>query len=77
MLDSVNLAHDLIQLKINNNHRIITYDIKELFVNIPIHEVLNIKKHCLQLKSIDSDTKRPNLTTHGKCALSKLFYLSR
>jgi hypothetical protein len=42
--NSTNLAHDLIKLKIHENHKMITFDIKDLYVNIPIHETLNILK---------------------------------
>ena len=36
--NSTNLAHDIDKLNINKNHRFITYNIKDLFVNIPIQE---------------------------------------
>jgi len=36
--DSTALAKDLTQLKIDKNHRMITFDIKDLYVNIPIQE---------------------------------------
>jgi hypothetical protein len=42
--NSTNLAHDLTNLKIHENHTMITFDIKDLYVNIPIHETLNILK---------------------------------
>jgi hypothetical protein len=38
------LAKDLIQLQINNKHRLLTLDIKDLYVNIPIKETINITK---------------------------------
>jgi hypothetical protein len=38
------LAKDLIQLKINNKHRLLTLDIKDLYVNIPIKGTINITK---------------------------------
>jgi hypothetical protein len=34
--NSTKLAHDLVKFKINDNHRFLTYDIKDLFVNITI-----------------------------------------
>jgi hypothetical protein len=40
--NSTNLAHDLIKLKIHENHKMITYDIKYLYVNVPMQETLNI-----------------------------------
>jgi hypothetical protein len=42
--NSTNLANDLINLRLNENHRLITFDIKDLFVNIPIEESLIITK---------------------------------
>jgi hypothetical protein len=41
------LAHDLTKLKINENNRIMTYDMKDLYVNIPIQETLTITKSML------------------------------
>jgi hypothetical protein len=42
--DTTTLANDLTTLKIDENHRLITFDIKDLYVNIPIKETLTIKK---------------------------------
>jgi hypothetical protein len=41
------LAHDLTKLKINENHRIMTFDMKDLYVNIPIQKTLTITKSML------------------------------
>jgi retron-type reverse transcriptase len=45
--DSITLANDLTKLKIDENHRMITFDIKDLYVNILITETLAITKHLL------------------------------
>jgi hypothetical protein len=42
--NSNTLAKDLIQLKINNKQRLLTLDIKDLYVSIPIKETINITK---------------------------------
>ena len=42
--DSVSLASDLTKLIINEHHRMITFDIKDLYVNIPIPETFAITK---------------------------------
>ena len=42
--DSTTPANDLINLKIDENHRLITFDIKDLYVNIPIRETLRIAR---------------------------------
>ena len=45
--NSTQLASELSQLPINENRRLITYDIKDLFVNIPINEVIRIIQNSL------------------------------
>jgi hypothetical protein len=40
VVNSTNLANELTKLKTNENHKLITYDIKDLYVNIPIEETL-------------------------------------
>jgi len=42
--ESTALANDLTKLKINENHRMITFDIKDLYVNIPIQETHGLWK---------------------------------
>ena len=42
VINSNTLAKVLIQLKINNKHRLLTLDIKDLYVNIPIKETIHI-----------------------------------
>jgi hypothetical protein len=51
--NSTNLANDLIKLKIDSHHKLITLDIKDLYVNIPIRETIDITKAQL-LKNNDS-----------------------
>ena len=41
-INSNTLANELVKLKINNHHRLLTLDIKDLYVNIPIQETLDI-----------------------------------
>jgi hypothetical protein len=53
--NSTNLATDLTKLKLNENHKVITYDIKDLYVNIPIEETLTVTKSML-LKKNDAQT---------------------
>jgi hypothetical protein len=45
--DSITLDNDLTKLKIDKNHRMITFDIKDLYVNILITETSTITKHLL------------------------------
>jgi hypothetical protein len=42
--NSTNLANELMKLEKQENHRMISFDIKDLYVNIPIDETLNIIK---------------------------------
>ena len=44
VISSNTLAKALTQLKINSKHRLLTLDIKDLYVNIPIKETINITK---------------------------------
>jgi hypothetical protein len=45
--NSTALANELTKLKINSNHRLMTMDIKDLYVNIPIDETIKITKTLL------------------------------
>ena len=40
--NSTKVANDLTQIKMENNHRLITLDIKDLYINIPIKDILFI-----------------------------------
>jgi len=46
--DSTALANDLTKLKMDENHRMITFDIKYLYINIPIQETLIVKTRLLE-----------------------------
>jgi hypothetical protein len=59
--NSVNLANDLTNLPIHDNYRMITYDIKDLYVNIPINDTLTITKTLLK-KQNDPQTTSQLLT---------------
>ena len=43
-INSNTLASELVNLKINSRHRLLTLDIKDLYVNIPIQETLNLTR---------------------------------
>jgi hypothetical protein len=51
--NSTNLANDLTKLEIHKNHNLITFDIKDLYVNKPVTENLKIVKTKL-LKNNDT-----------------------
>jgi len=44
IVNSSTLAQDLTKLNINKKHRLITLDIKDLYVNIPITETIDIAR---------------------------------
>jgi len=46
-MNSVNLANDLTKLEIKEKHRLITFDIKDLYFNVPIYETLDITQNRL------------------------------
>jgi hypothetical protein len=45
--NSTDLATELVKLHVNENHRLITFNMQELFINIPIQETLQITKSLL------------------------------
>ena len=55
--NSTNLVTDLTKLKLKQNHKLLTYDIKDLHVNIPTDETLTITKSML-LNSNDTQHNR-------------------
>jgi hypothetical protein len=52
--NSNQLANDITNLKITNECRMVTFDIKDLYVNMPIKERINIVKEMLH---INNDTQ--------------------
>jgi len=59
--NSTILATNLTKLKLNQNHQLITYGIKDLHVNIPIEETLTITKLML-LKNNDARMTKEKIT---------------
>jgi hypothetical protein len=56
--DSITLAENLTKITINENHKIVTYDIKDLYVNIPIQETLKITESLLNKENNTQITKQ-------------------
>jgi hypothetical protein len=46
--NSIDVAHQIVQLKCTHKYRMITLDIKDLYVNIPIQDVIQITNMILQ-----------------------------
>jgi hypothetical protein len=59
--NSTTLANDLIKLKIDNKHRLLTLDIKDLYINIPIKETIDITRTQL-LMNTDRQTTNQIIT---------------
>jgi hypothetical protein len=59
--NTIRLAEDLTKLKINEHHIMVAYDIKDLYVNIPIKETLMITKSVL-LKHNDTQVTKQIIT---------------
>jgi len=60
--NATNLANDLTKLEIHENHRMISFDIKDLYINIPIDKTLNIiKTKLLQNNNIQITYQMPSL----------------
>jgi hypothetical protein len=56
--NSVTMAENLTKIQTNENHKLITYDIKDLYVNIPIHETLKITELMLNKENNAQITKQ-------------------
>ena len=59
--NSISSATDLTELKLNKNHQMITFDMKDLYINIPIDETLIITKSML-LKDNDAQITQQIIT---------------
>ena len=72
VMNSVNLAAELTQLRIKTNYRLMAYDIKDLFVNIPINEVTDIIKSMFSGPDSQITTQIIELT---KVVLSQNYFM--
>jgi retron-type reverse transcriptase len=52
------MADNLTKIDINEHCRLITFDIKDLYVNIPIHETLKITELMLSKENTEQTTKQ-------------------
>jgi len=75
-INSNTLANELVNLKINSHHRLLTLDIKDLYVNIPIQETLNLTKIQLNAHN-DKKNHSPNHNTAEHHPQAKLLFLPR
>ena len=56
--NSITLAENLRKITTNENHKLITYDVKDLYVNIPIQETLKITESMLNKENSPQITKQ-------------------
>ena len=54
--NSIDLAHDLKNITIKDEYQMISFDIKDLYVNIPIDETINIAKTLLMARNNNKNT---------------------
>jgi hypothetical protein len=59
--NSTSLAANLVKLNLSQYHQLITYDIKDFYINIPIEETLTITKSML-LKNNDAHVTQQIIT---------------
>jgi len=57
-INSTSLANDIVKLTINNKHRMITHEVKNLYVNIPIDETLKFTESQLWSNNDKHETKQ-------------------
>ena len=69
------LANNLTQLKINKKHRLLTLDIKDLYVDIPTKETIAITKK--QLTIHNGERMANQIVLLLETILAKLFYISK
>jgi len=73
--NSITLAKNLTKIEINENHKLITYDIKDLYVNIPIQETLKITESMLNKENNTQTTKHHHPA--GSHPKTKLFWIPK
>jgi hypothetical protein len=72
--NTISLDDDLTKLKINEHYKMVTYDIKNLYVNIAIKETLMITKSIL-LKTQRHTSKKADYHFTGNHSSAKLFFI--
>jgi hypothetical protein len=55
--NSVDLAQDLTKLKLHKNHRMFTFDINDLYVNIPIDETIKYRPNSWKTTMLKQHTR--------------------
>jgi len=61
-INSNSFASELVRININSHHRLLTLDIKDLCLNIPIQEILNFTKFQLNAHNDKKKNTHQNIT---------------
>jgi hypothetical protein len=72
IINSTSLANDIVKLSINNKHRMITYDVKGLYTNVPIDKTLKITE--IQLLKNNDKHKTKQIITILKSILAQNYF---
>jgi hypothetical protein len=72
--NSTNLVNDLTKLEVHENHRMITFNIKDLYIYIPIDETLNIIKNKTIAKHQHSTNTSNSFTIKGNPITDLLYF---
>ena len=70
------MATDVTKSELNENHELLTYDVKGLYVNIPIEDTLTITNSML-LKSNDAQTTQMLIILLKLILLTELFHFPK
>jgi len=71
-INSTSLANDIVKLSINNKHRMITYDVKDLYTNVPVDKTLKITE--IQLLKNNDKHKTKQIITILKSILAQNYF---
>jgi hypothetical protein len=58
IINTTHFAENIRKLKLNSDHKILTMDIKDLYVNIPINHTLFATNNLLKANNIDKNIKK-------------------
>jgi hypothetical protein len=61
--DSIRLANEIVQLKAGENYKMLTLDIKDLYVNVPTNEISRIIHIWLQYNNIEKTVQLQTIQT--------------
>jgi hypothetical protein len=55
------VANDLTYIKMKNNHKLITLEVKDLFINIPIKDIPFITEERLNFSNTETNIKKQSI----------------